>query len=112
MQFIDRLEAKLQERNITKLELATQLDIRRPTLSEWKRTGGIPNAELAIKIADYLNVSVEWLITGKDKSGYTDAEHELILKIRTLSEANKNVVETFVNALYQQDSENRSNKLG
>lgn len=112
MQFIDRLEMKLKERNSSKLELAETLKIRRPTLSEWKRTGAIPNAEVAIRIADYLNVSVEWLITGSDKSGYSDEEHELILKLRSLSDTNRNVVFTFVNALCQQEQENRSSKLG
>lgn len=65
--FIDRLEKKLDEKKITKTELATDLGIRRPTLSEWKKNGAIPAGDVCLKIANYLGVSVEWLITGKEK---------------------------------------------
>lgn len=64
--FIDRIEEVLEKKEISKTELSEALNIRRPTLSEWKKNGAIPSADIALKIAKYLNVSVEWLITGEE----------------------------------------------
>ncbi len=64
--FIDRIEEVLEKKGISKTELSEALNIRRPTLSEWKKNGAIPSADIALKIAKYLNVSVEWLITGEE----------------------------------------------
>lgn len=64
--FIDRVEEILERSGISKTELAEVLNIRRPTLSEWKKNGAFPSADIALKIAKYLNVSVEWLITGEE----------------------------------------------
>lgn len=80
--FIDRVEEILQKKEISKTELSEVLNIRRPTLSEWKKNGAFPSADIALKIAKYLNVSVEWLITGEEKSDNTiTIEKQTIKKI-------------------------------
>lgn len=65
--FIDRLEKVLEKKGITKAELAEKTGIRRPTLSEWKKNGAIPAGDVCVRIARYLDVDVEWLITGKER---------------------------------------------
>lgn len=81
MNFIDRLELVLKQKNITKTELANKLNIRWPTLSEWAKNGSIPAADIALKIADYLNVSLEWLITGKEKENTITMEQKELLEL-------------------------------
>jgi transcriptional regulator with XRE-family HTH domain len=66
MTFIDRLEALLKEKGVSQKSLAEYIGIRNPSISDWKKEGTIPRADVAIKIAEYLNVSVEYLITGKN----------------------------------------------
>ena len=36
------------------------------TLSDWKRGKSVPKSDKMRKIAEYLNVSVDYLMTGKD----------------------------------------------
>jgi transcriptional regulator with XRE-family HTH domain len=66
MTFIDRLETLLKEKGISQKSLAEYIGIRNPSISDWKKEGTIPRADVAIKIAEYLNVSVEYLITGEN----------------------------------------------
>lgn len=80
--FIDRVEEILERKSISKTELSEVLNIRRPTLSEWKKNGAFPAADIALKIAKYLNVSVEWLITGEEtNSNAIPLEKETIKEI-------------------------------
>jgi transcriptional regulator with XRE-family HTH domain len=66
MVFIERLETLLKEKGVSQKSLAEYIGIRNPSISEWKKEGTIPRADIAIKIAEYLNVSVEYLITGTE----------------------------------------------
>jgi transcriptional regulator with XRE-family HTH domain len=74
MTFIERLEMLLKEKGISQKSLAEYIGIRNPSISEWKKEGTIPRADIAIKIAEYLNVSVEYLITGVEPDNSTIIE--------------------------------------
>ena len=80
--FAERLERLLKERMITQIAVADSVGIRRPTISDWKKNGSYPTADVAIKIAKLLNVSVEYLITGEDESPYLEENQKLKEKIQ------------------------------
>jgi hypothetical protein len=46
-------------------------------MAHWKTRNNIPSADTAIKIAHFLGVSVEWLITGEDPDGLSEDERSL-----------------------------------
>ena len=48
--------------------VAVELGISRGTVSVWKNKGTTPNREILQKIADYFNVSVDYLLTGEKPS--------------------------------------------
>ena len=77
MSFIERLEKLLKDKSISQKELAETINIRRPTISDWKRNKTFPYADIAVEIACILDTTVEYLITGKSP---TDIDPE-ILKI-------------------------------
>lgn len=85
--FIDRLEKVLGEKRITKAELAEKIGIRRPTLSEWKKNGAIPAGDVCVRIARYLGVDVEWLITGNERreAPAPQERNELLAGFETLT---------------------------
>ena len=56
--FIDRLERLLEEKNFQKKDLAEAVGISRTGISTWRVSGALPRADIAIKIARFLNVSV------------------------------------------------------
>lgn len=67
MTFIERLEYLLDEQDMTQKELAELVGMRRTTISEWKKNGNFPPADIAVKIAQILHTTVEYLVTGKNK---------------------------------------------
>ena len=58
----------LQEKGLKAADVTRATGIKSPVFSEWKKGKSRPNTEKLIKIADFLGVSVEYLITGKEKA--------------------------------------------
>ena len=56
----------LEEKKISQSELARVLGIRQSTISGWKQKFNEPEAELLEPISKALNISVEYLVTGRD----------------------------------------------
>lgn len=63
--FVDRLERLLKENHLSQSALADMVQIRRPTISDWKKNGSFPTADVAVKIAKALHTTVEYLVTGE-----------------------------------------------
>lgn len=63
--FVDRLEKLIKENHLTQSSLADMVQIRRPTISDWKKNGSYPTADVAVKIAKALHTTVEYLVTGE-----------------------------------------------
>lgn len=87
--FMDRVEMILKQKKLTQKELAEELGLRRPSLSDWKKNGSVPAGDVCLKIANYLKVSVEWLISGKE-GGLSKEESELLAQWSMLSSEQKN----------------------
>ena len=93
--FMDRVESLLKEKKLTQKELAEDLNLRRPTLSDWKKNGAVPAGDICIRIAEYLGVSVEWLVTGKE-NGLTSEERTLLRQWKILTPEQKDTVSTLL----------------
>lgn len=93
--FMDRVESILKEKRLTQKELAEDLGLRRPTLSDWKKNGAVPAGDICIRIADYLGVSVEWLVTGKE-AALSSEERTLLKQWKVLSEEQKDTIRTLL----------------
>lgn len=94
--FMDRVECILKEKRLTQKELAEDLGLRRPTLSDWKKNGAVPAGDICIRIADYLGVSVEWLVTGKE-AALSSEEKTLLKQWQILSPEQKDTIRTLLN---------------
>ena len=66
--FSDRLRLLKDEKGVTLKEISEKLDITVPNLSYYMK-GREPNYDILIKIADYFNVTTDWLI------GHTDEKN-------------------------------------
>lgn len=109
--FMDRVESILKEKRLTQKELAEDLGLRRPTLSDWKKNGAVPAADICLRIAEYLGVSVEWLVTGKE-TALTSEEKTLLKQWKILTPDQKDTLRTLLNkweSEYQVREKNASN---
>ena len=62
-------EQLLQSYGITAYKFCKDTKISQSTISTWKKKGNLINGEMAKIIADYFGVSVDYLMTGKEKEG-------------------------------------------
>jgi len=62
MTFVERVLELIEENNITKNKLLTDLKLGKNSFVNWLERGTIPSGDVLIKIADYFNVSVDYLL--------------------------------------------------
>ena len=98
MDFWKRVEEELEFQGKSKKELAILTDIKEQTLHKAFERGSTPSAETALKIAKALNVSIEFLITGKEPSESSENQRldpqikQLITKLNHFTPKQKKVI--------------------
>lgn len=60
--FSDRLKALREDHDLTQSELSKKLKISRTALSNYETGFREPNLEILISIADYFNVTLDYLL--------------------------------------------------
>ncbi len=60
----------LAKRGLKAFDVSKATGISSSTLTDWKKGRSIPKQDKMQKIANYLGVSVEYLMTGKEKDSY------------------------------------------
>ena len=62
--FSENLKLLRKKKGLTQEELAIRLNVVRQTVSKWEKGLSVPDADLLIKLADVLEVSVAELLGG------------------------------------------------
>lgn len=92
MEIIERIYQTLNEKDKRAYELCDVLGIRTSTMSTWKTRHNDPPAKYMKTIADFLGVSLDYLITGQDapvRKTTTPEEDELLELFHSLPEPKK-----------------------
>jgi transcriptional regulator with XRE-family HTH domain len=87
------------------------VNIRRPSISDWKKNGSYPYADIAVKIAKILNTTVEYLVTGAPPEGVAPDILDLARKIAALDAQDRAELLALINiklAKYQLKAEDVS----
>lgn len=63
----------LDEKGLKNADVARATGISNMTLSDWKRGKSVPKSDKMRKIAEYLNVSVDYLMTGNEAQFIVEA---------------------------------------
>lgn len=95
MLIVDRIDNLLKKRGENRVLLAEALDIKPQNISAWSTRGTVPAGDICIRIADYLGVSVEWLVTGKE-AALSSEERTLLKQWQVLSEEQKDTIRTLL----------------
>ena len=95
MLIVERIDELLKKRGESRVSLAEALEIKPQNISAWYTRGTIPAGDICLKIADYLGVSMEWLLTGKESSLSTE-ERRLLKQWAILSPDQKDTVCTLL----------------
>ena len=73
-------------------KLADYLQVSKSVVSTWKNRGTNPPAEYIERICEFLDISIEWLITGKEKENITTEEEKIIKAYRKADNRIKQIV--------------------
>lgn len=97
MEIGDRIKNKRIEKSMTLTDLSNETKINAGTLTKYEKNINKPSVENLIALSQKLEVSLNWLIIGKEE--LTDLSYEeinILNKYKILSERNKGKVETYI----------------
>ena len=81
----------VKEKGIKKGAFYKYAGITSNTIINWRKQNSIPAADTAIKMAEFLNVSVKWLIMGEEDEMSND-EIEMLKSYRLLDKKDKDEI--------------------
>ena len=104
MGFKENLKSELSYQDMLVKELAAKTGIKKSTIYNYLSVRGyMPPADAAVKIAQVLGVSVEYLITGEEKSSVKTSMgfeiQSLIQNYKLLSEEDRKIIDTIIQLL-------------
>lgn len=77
MTFYERLRFICKEKGTTVTNMLSNLGIATGSTGNWKR-GSIPNGDILMKIADYLDTSIDYILLGEFRSDLNSDEKQLV----------------------------------
>ncbi|MBQ3825602.1 MAG: helix-turn-helix transcriptional regulator [Spirochaetaceae bacterium] len=100
MAFKENLQEELSYQGLMVKELAARAGLQASSISNYlKKNSSIPSADIAVKIAKALNVSVEYLVTGAEPLCCSSDARRLAEKIARLSPRDQKCVAALVNTM-------------
>ena len=95
-----RIEQTLKFQRKTKKELLEHLGLRETNFTNWKYRNGKSYMKYIERIAEYLGVTINYLVYGTEESEYSvnvsEDEMKLLEKYRMLDLEKKNVISTLL----------------
>lgn len=106
MDFLNRIYSLLQEKGLSKNKMLTDLSLSKNSFVDWTNRGTVPNGETLIKIARYLDVSVDYLLgatnvrqTFAGTEQENDLRNQIIELVLQLNEENYEKVLSYIKTL-------------
>lgn len=109
---MENLRIIREKRNINQQKIAVELEISQESISKYETGKAFPSKDILIKLADYLNCSIDYLLgrtenpnVNRDNVFNNDEKIEnLIFRYNRLSDENKNKLEGCLLALEQEEN--------
>ena len=83
MEFSERLKELRKKANFTQVEVAEKLGISQPAYASWERGVKKPTHENLVKIAQVLNVSVDYLVGNSEEKSDELDNIELLFRMNS-----------------------------
>ena len=84
MKFSDKLRMLIEERNLTQKQVAIDLNVAASTMGGYVQGSSEPDFDTLIKIAEYFNVSTDYLLNRLSKNTVDQDEEELLRVYRSM----------------------------
>lgn len=96
-----------QKKGLTPSGAAAKIGFNRASITMWKNTGKAPKQDLLLRIAEYFDVSVDYLLekapaeTGRHKVDLSDVEYAFYGQFKELSDDDKETLMDMVRVMRQ-----------
>lgn len=104
--FFDTFSQLCKQKGVSVTKATVDIGLSRTIGTKWKRTGATPNGETLSKIADYFNVSIEYLLgTENEKSPtpegaeLTELEKDILERMSRLTPEDRVRVDAYIQGL-------------
>lgn len=77
IQFGKRLKKAMDDAKLTNIEITNGLNLNKNAIGNYKN-GQIPNAAILVELSNFLGISIDYLLTGKDPENLTLEEKRLV----------------------------------
>lgn len=110
---IDRILDLIQSHNITAKYLVQTLNMSTTAVTDWKKGKAAPSIDALIKIAQYFNVSLDYLVFGKVGPDITindllsDDELEIVNKFKKLNDMSKAKALAYIDGMLSSNTNER-----
>lgn len=78
MTVCERMFEIIDKKSLKTADLAKKLEIKQSVISNWRKRNTNPPIEYILVICEFLEISVEKLITGEDRTNISLEEHKLL----------------------------------
>ena len=116
MDFVDRIDEKLKEKNLKRAAMLEDIGVDTSIMTAWKKRGTIPSGDVCLKIAQYLDVSPEWLLGGEERKGgesvLSEEEKSFLHQFKNLTEEQKSALSALLEHYEKANNEALKRRLG
>ena len=91
MKIVDRIFQTMQDKQLKASDMAKYIGTKPQIVSAWKSRQTNPPVQYIKPIADFLNVSTEYILTGRDEN-FSQEERDIISAYRAAGEGRKEAV--------------------
>jgi transcriptional regulator with XRE-family HTH domain len=89
MDFWSRLKDQIKRKNTTQEWIALKIGVPFGTFRNWLIRKTYPDLKQGLEIAELLNISAEYLVTGSDREILSEEERNLVRDYRKLDKADQ-----------------------
>ncbi len=99
MNFAETLKMLREARDVTQAQLAAYLKVSRPTIAGYETKNHQPDYEKLVKIAEFFEVTVDFLLTGNNTDRTNPLDREIQIACASLSASKKQDVLRYIKYL-------------
>lgn len=100
MYIVDRIKELCKSQNTTLKALERELKLSNGSIRNWDNSK--PSVEKVRLVAEKFNVSLDWLITGKESEDLTPEERKLVDTYRNCNPVGQQLIQDHAEAIHKQ----------
>lgn len=102
MNFVEKIDMLLSEKGLSRNQFLSALSLSKNSFVNWTNRGNTPNGDILIKIADFFDVSSDYLLGKTDikkpisEDSLSEEEQRIVMLLRSSTPELRNAVEVLL----------------